>query len=323
MTNIRWRSFAIPLLAAVVIAAGCGSGPDEGAADPAGGQQRRTVQHAMGSTEIIGEPKRIIALDPTFVDAAFSIDTPLVGFIEVTGSGTELPDYLGAARERFGKEAVSVGRAADPNLELIASLEPDLIVSARIRHESIYDELSGIAPTVFSETTGPTWKENLRLLARSVSKEELAEERIAAYERRARTIGDAIRAKEGRNPTVSVIRFLAAETRLYQKDNFSGIVLEDTGLARPPSQDVDAFAVEISAERILDADADHIYVTVSQDGEAAQSSARFRANPLWGRLTGRVFEVSDTVWGLAVGLQGAHAMLDDLARTFGVDPARS
>jgi iron complex transport system substrate-binding protein len=33
--------------------------------------------------------------------------------------------------------------------------------------------------------------------------------------------------------------------------------------------------------------------------------------------------VSDLTWMSAVGLQGAHAMLDDVATTFSVDPARS
>ncbi|MDQ4039764.1 MAG: hypothetical protein M3313_15790 [Actinomycetota bacterium] len=80
------------------------------------------------------------------------------------------------------------------------------------------------------------------------------------------------------------------------------------------------FAAEISEERILDADADHIYVTVSASDEATQAQQRFTANPLWGQLTGEVFVVDDAVRGLAVGLQGAQAMLNDLARTFGVAP---
>ena len=118
-----------------------------------------------------------------------------------------------------------------------------------------------------------------------------------------------------------MVRFLTDQTRLYQRASFSGIVLDDTGLARPSSQDdVDAFAVEISEERIPDADADHVYLTVSASDQARQAQQRFTANPLWSRLTGQVFLVDDAVWGLAVGLQGAQAMLDDLARTFGVDP---
>ncbi len=308
---------SVPMLLAVL--AGCGPGADEDAGDGAAAPAR-IVQHAMGSTEIPSEPQRIVVLDQTFVDAAFTLDTPLVGFTGIPGSGSGLPAYLGDARARLGEDAVFLGGIDEPNLEQVAALQPDLILSTKVEHEEIYDKLSAIAPTVFSETSGPTWKNNIRLLARSIGKESLAEERIGAYEQRAREIGDAIRAAEGRNPTVSVVRFLPSGTRLYQRDSFSGIVLDDTGLARPPSQDVNEFAVEISEERILDADADHIYVTITASDEAKQAQQRFTANPLWSQLTGEVFVVDDAVWGLATGLQGAQAMLDDLARTFGVAP---
>jgi iron complex transport system substrate-binding protein len=287
----------------------------------------RTVDHAMGQTTLDEQPTRIVALDATFVDAAFSIDTPIVGFVDYSGSGSKLPDYLGKFRDTLGKDAVSVGTLSQPSLEKIARLKPDLIISAKVRHEAIYGELSKIAKTVFTDTTGATWKENLRLLAKAVGKEELADTRIAEYEQRATEIGDAIRAEAGKNPTVSVVRFVDGPTRLYQRLSFSGIVLDDAGLARPPSQQTsepNKIAVEISEERIPDADADHIFVTVYADenGESAATKQKFTANPLWSRLTGKVHEVSDTTWMTAVGLQGAHAILDDLAAGFGVDPAR-
>lgn len=193
-----------------------------------------------------------------------------------------------------------------------------MIVSAKVRHEDLYDELSQIAPTVFSDSTGPDWKDNVRLLAEAVGIEELAEERISSYEQRARAIGNAIRTKVGHNPTISLIRFIGQENRLYQKDSFSGIVLEDTGLARPPSQDVEEFAVAVSEERIPDADAEYVFYTVYDLDEARSARERFMANPLWDQLTGEVMEVSDETWGLAVGMQGVHAMLDDLAEVFGV-----
>ncbi|MGH8931967.1 MAG: ABC transporter substrate-binding protein [Egibacteraceae bacterium] len=312
----------LALVCAVALASAAGLGGTAQAVQDAAGGFPRTVEHALGSTEIPAEPRRIVALDQTFVDAAFAIETPIVGFTEIPGSGSELPEYLGEARATLGRDAESVGPLDNLNVERVAALRPDLILSARIRHEELYDTLSQIAPTVFSETTGPTWKDNIRLLAQAVGKEELAEQRISEYERRAMAIGDAIRAEQGGNPTISLIRFLPTETRLYQKASFSGIVLADTGLARPPSQDVDEFAVPISEERIPDAEADYIFVTVTEGGESAQVSERFRANPLWGQLDGEVHEVSDAVWGLSVGLQGAHALLDDLARIFGVDPAR-
>jgi iron complex transport system substrate-binding protein len=325
----RWvngccRIRAIGLLVTVMILTSCG-GPQETTTNPPSAREPgfpRTVDHVMGSTEIPDKPVRIVALDQTFVDAAFTLDVPLAAFTDISPNAERLPAYLSEFRNTLGKDAVSLGDLDNPNLEKLASLRPDLILSAKIRHEELYDELSQIAPTVFSETTGPTWKENLRLLAEALGEEAIAEERIDRYEARARAVGDAIRVKEGRNPTISLIRFLGQENRLYQKASFSGIVLEDAGLARPPSQDVDGFAVAVSEERIPDADADRIYYTVFDLEEARGARERFLANPLWGQLKGEVTEVSDEVWGLAVGLQGAEAMLDDLAESFGVDPAR-
>ena len=322
MTAMITRTGAV-LLTVLLATIGCAGPGEEPTSKPTArsdGAFPRTVTHVMGSTEIPAEPTRIVALDQTFVDAALALDTPVVGFTDIRGRNGGVPPYLAEPLTRLAPDARPVGELGNPSLEQIAALAPDLIVSAKIRDEEIYDKLSRIAPTVFSETTGPTWKDNLRLLAEAIGKEELAEARLTEYEQRARAIGDAIRAAEGKNPTITVIRFSEMQTRLYQRASFSGIVLADTGLARPPSQDVDEFAVEFSQERILDADADHIFLTVAE-GDSAPIRDRFTSNPLWSLLTGEIHEVSNDVWIVAVGLLGAHAMLDDLAATFDVDPA--
>jgi len=238
-----------------------------------------------------------------------------------------LPDYLGDFRDSLGKDAVSVGTLSEPSLEKIARLKPDLIISAKVRHEAIHGELSKIAKAVFSDTTSATWKQNVELLAEAVGKEDLARTRLTEYQQRAAKIGDAVRAASGKNPVVSVVRFVDGPTRLYQKLSFSGIVLADAGFDRPASQQTsepNKIAVEISEERIPDADADHIFITVYADGkgESAAAKQKFAANPLWSRLAGTTHEASDTTWMTAVGLPGAHAILDDLAAAFGVPPGR-
>lgn len=322
MTGAVARTGAV-LLTALLIAIGCArpdAEPTRTPATGAGGAFPRTVTHVMGRTEIPAEPTRIVALDQTFVDAALALDMAVVGFTDIRGSDGATPPYLAAPMARLAPNARSVGELTSPSLEQIAALKPDLIVSAKARHEAIYGKLSRIAPTVFNQTTGPTWKDNLRLLAEATGKEELARTRLTDYEQRAKTIGDAIRAAQGKNPTITVIRFSDLQTRLYQRASFSGSVLADTGLARPPSQDVDAFAMEFSQERTLDADADQIFLTVAES-DSAPVRDRFTSNPLWSRLTGEVHEVSNDVWIAAVGLLGAHAVLDDLAKTFSVDPA--
>lgn len=315
------------MLAGVLLVAGlsaCGSGGT--AAAPSSAAPFRTVKHAMGETVIPAQPKRVVALDQSFVDAVLTLETPVVGYTTYRSLDDKLPAYLGTVAGQYGKEATPVGSLEQPSLEKIMALKPDLIVSAKVRHEALYDKLSKIAPTVFSETTGAIWKENLRLMGQALGKEQLADTRIKEYEGRAAKIGAAIKAKDGELPTISVVRFAGEPTvRLYVEKSYSGLVLKDVGFPRPEGQptEQDAIAVDISQERIADLDADHIFVSTYQDPSAEGPKEKFVNNPLWGKLKGDKHDVADLTWMTAVGIQGAHAILDDVAKLFEVDPARA
>jgi iron complex transport system substrate-binding protein len=312
---------AIALAALLTLVAACGSAPETTPAQA----PFRVVTHAMGKTAIPAQPTQVVALDQSFVDAVLTLETPLAGYTTYRAIEGGLPEYLGPLAATYGSDAVSVGRLEEPSLEQIAALQPDLILSAKVRHEAQYGQLSQIAPTVFSETTGPTWKENLRLTAQALGKEELAAAKISEYEQRAAAIGREIAARSGGTlPTVSIVRFAGEDTvRLYSEKSYAGIVLRDVGFPRPATQPTtDKIAVDVSQERILDLDADQIFVATWADPTAAGPKAQFTSNPLWSRLTGTQHDVDDLTWMSAVGLQGAHAVLDDVAKAFSVDPVR-
>ncbi|WP_068156620.1 ABC transporter substrate-binding protein [Rhodococcus phenolicus] len=313
-------------LTAAVTLAGCSAEdtePETSVSSTAGFP--RTVDHFRGSTTLDEAPLRVVALDTSYADATLLLESELVGYVDYRTEG--LPDYVGDAREKYAANAVSVGKVSDVSIEQIAALQPDLILSAEVRNGKDYEALSAIAPTVFSQSTGPTWKDNIRLAARALGKEDLAEQKIADYEARAKAIGDEINATAD-NPTVSVVRFAGEATaRLYRTTSFSGIVLEDAGLARPESQgpdpaDPSSIMAAISPELIAEADADVIFVSMYRDpeGKSAEAAEPFLTNPLWGNLRGRKVDVDDSMWMTPVSIQGAHAILDDLAEAFGVDP---
>lgn len=288
-----------------------------------------TIEHAMGKTEIKERPAKVAALDTSYIDAALLLETEVVAFTRYRAATDTLPDYLAEDAAKYAKNAKAVGDLANPNLEELATIGPDLIVSAKVRHEQIYDKLSKIAPTVFSVTTGPTWKDNIRLLGRALGKEDLANKKIAAYEARARKVGDAIRAKAGHNPSISLARFVAGEqtVRLYTEKSFpGGVLFTDAGLARPQGQPTsEKISVDLSQEQISSLEAERIFVSTWADpkNESQKIKELYSGNPLWGQLKGQKQDVPDLVWVASVSLQGAHAMLDDLAKGFGVDPARS
>lgn len=326
----RWRhrvgAFALMTALAAGLA-GCGSDSPGGPADDAApspdaaadGAFPRTVEHDKGETEIPAKPQRIVALDNSLVEAVVALDGTLVGGVGGYRNLDGFPAYLGDAVA----DTVDVGPLESPNLEEIMRLEPDLIVSATVRHDELYETLSQIAPSVFVPTTGPTWKDNIALVGEVLGEEDAAAEQLSAYETRAAAIGEAVNAAHG-DPTVSVVRFVDGPTRIYLPHTFSGIILADMGLARPENQrDPEEFNIEISEEQIELADADVIFYTTYAGGE--ERKERFLANPLWERLgavaEGNVHEVEDAIWMTSVSLQGAHQVLDDMAEIFGVDTA--
>ncbi|WP_343949601.1 iron-siderophore ABC transporter substrate-binding protein [Nonomuraea longicatena] len=286
----------------------------------------RVIKHAMGETKIPTQPKRVVALDQSFVDAVLTLETQVIGYTNYRGITDKLPDYLGTVAQTYGKDAVSVGTLEAPSLEKITALKPDLIVSAKVRHGALYDKLARIAPTVFSETTGAIWKDNVRLVGQALGKEDLADTTLKKFEERAGKIGAAIKEKEGKMPTIAPLRFAGEpEVRLYVENSYSGVVLKDVGFPRPEGQPTDPkeIMVPISQERITDLDADHIFVSTYQDPSATGAKDKFTSNPLWEKLKGTKHDVSDLTWMSAVGLQGGQAILDDVAKFFSVESFRS
>lgn len=282
----------------------------------------RTVEHALGTTDVAAEPMRVVSLDRSLTDPVLALGLDLVGYTTYQDPDGELPAYFGDALVDHAADAEWVGDLLSPNLEAILAVQPDLIVSSKVRHEAIYAELSQIAPTVMSESGGGGWKDNVRLVGEATGREATAEAVLSEYEARAAEIGAAIN-DVADSPTISVVRFLG-EIRLYQPVSFSGTVLEDAGLARPESQqDREDFILQISEEELQLADADHLFFTVYDNEDAEAAFAELEARPLWQTLAavqnGNAHPVVDDRWMSGVGVFGAHAILDDLAATFGVE----
>lgn len=269
----------------------------------------RTVRHARGETVLDAAPQRVVVLDTGELDDVLSLGLTPVGVATTDG---QIPAYL---EPKLG-DATRLGLLDPLNLEGIASLRPDLIVGSRLRVDRYYDQLAAIAPTVLSIRPGFPWKENLRLIGDALGAETAATELLNAYQTRA----EGIRASVGPDaPTISLVRFMPGRLRLYGNLSFIGVILADIGLPRPPEQDIQELAVEISEERIDQADAGQVFY--SSFGDPARNGRdAVVGGELWARLpavaAGNVAEVEDSVWFLGLGPTGANLVLDDLAAYF-------
>jgi iron complex transport system substrate-binding protein len=286
-----------------------------------------TMEHTMGSTTIDTVPKRVVALDPSYIDAALLLGADLVGYVQYRQDpNAPFAPYLGDVADAT-KDSVNVGTLAEPNLEKILELEPDLIVSAKVRHEALYPQLSKIAPTIFSVSTGPTWKENVVFLGEALGKKAKAEELVKAYEDRAQKVGAEILAKKS-DATYSLVRFTGGDTaRLYSSNSFIGEIMADMHIPRPkdaPDSEKEIF-VPLSAEQILQGDAGLVMVSAftppgAEGDKVRAQQEKFESNPLWKRLQGDVIHVDDSTFLASVSIQGAHSVITDLAKHYGVDP---
>ncbi|WP_409251901.1 ABC transporter substrate-binding protein [Bacillus sp. SCS-153A] len=311
------------ILASILVLAACGTNNSNSEGDSsnegdenAAEETSYTVEHAMGTTEIEGDPERVVILTNEGTEALLAMGVKPVGAVQ---SWIGDPWYEHIADDMTDVEVV--GTESELNIEAIAKLQPDLIIGNKMRQEEQYDKLKAIAPTVFAETLRGNWKENFELYSKALNKEEKGQEVIAEYDHRIEDLkaelGDKL------DMEVSMVRFMPTDVRIYHKDSFSGVILDQLGFARPEGQDVDDFAEKgVTKERIPAMDGDILFYFAYEtgDGEANKVAEEWVNDPLFQKLdvaqAGNVHEVSDPVWNTAGGVIAANLMLDDIEKYF-------
>lgn len=307
---MRAQNLAAVFIAAATLTA-CGSGGDQqdlATGAEGNGTETRSVAHAMGTTEVPAEPERVVVLDTPHLDTALSLGVTPVGSVQ-SSIAEGLPGYLGDRAE--GIEIV--GTIEEPDLEAIAALDPDLILSSQVRHEQIYDRLSQIAPTVFTDYE-EGWQQIFSITAEALGRAEEGEEALTEFQARADEIGEDVGAE---GSSASLVRFLPDETRIYGPETFAGSVLTEIGFELP-ELDYDEYSMAyISPEQIELAAADVIFSTTYGDPVATTKES---VTALWGNLDAVpdcAFEVEDDEWMLGIGLIGAGIILDDVESFLG------
>ena len=294
-----------------VITGGLLSGCQQTALSPAPDASMRPIEHAMGTTQIPVSPERIVVLDYAPLDAALALDVRPVGRAEALIS----PIYP----EEVINEIPSVGRASQPNLEMILQLKPDLILGSTVATDAdYYQRLSRIAPTVLTKSNGRhgDWQEYFLLNADALGELENAEELLVAYQQRVEILKSELE-EVPQNIKVSVVNRWSGGILAYTSSSFSGEVLEDIGFARNPLQDNERnYALRLSKEELAAIDGDVLFLTYNPDSDDSIARVDFVGDPLWSTLNavrqGMVCEVSNRVWLGGRSILAANQILIDV-----------
>lgn len=270
----------------------------------------RTVGHIAGETCVPLSPQRLVTLDPPTMGDALAVGVKPVGTIFYFD---KTPPYLEGKLdgvELLGKIA------GQPNLEKTLTLNPDVIVGVEGGTESVYDQLSQIAPTVLGRWNGyPSWKDHFNFVAKVLGKTEEAKQVWEHYEQRIQELRVAL-GDNYQDLEVSFVHICCGTIDIDFKNSFNGIILDDIGLRRPPAQNVviKGGIASISEERLMDIDGDILLVAVTS-GESEEILKQLKQKPLWNKLRAvqqrRVYPVNYATWRGGNPL-AADAVIDDL-----------
>jgi ABC-type Fe3+-hydroxamate transport system substrate-binding protein len=218
-----------------------------------------------------------------------------------------------------------------PNPEATLALQPDLIIEPSWAAEENYELVSAIAPTVAFQFDGThQWKQLAQMYFEIAGRLDAYDTLMAEYEARAQELSALIG-----NPEDIEISLVAVwgPSRIYTDYSPGGMIVADVGFSRPATQVLQQTPEEVLAagdypfffplplEEIQRAEGDFIIAFGdfdSQEGEALRRE--LEEHPLWQTLEAvRAGNVYFTTVNWAGGdIAGAHAVLDDLARAFGV-----
>ena len=284
----------LPVLAAVPLAlvalVGCGASADETTETSSANESSEafpvTIEHTFGETTIEEQPERVVVLGWSAQDTVYALGLEPVGMPSyVYGGGDD--GVLPWNEDLFDPEVTTLLDTADgPPLEAIAALQPDVILAPYEGfEESVYDSLSGIAPTVAypGEPWTTPWREQTRMIGEALGRSAEAEELITEADDRVAEI--AAEHPEFEGLTFAYTSMGAEALYLYLPTDPRVQLIEDLGFTVAPAVDTlggdseNSFYAQLALESAPDIESD--VIVGFADGLSAEEVA---ALPIYGQV---------------------------------------
>ncbi|MBO9609202.1 MAG: iron-siderophore ABC transporter substrate-binding protein [Paenibacillaceae bacterium] len=197
----------------------------------------QSIKHALGTAEIKGTPKRIVALEWVYAEDLLALGIQPAGVADIAGYKA----YVNV-QPALAADVKDVGTRQEPNLEAIAALKPDLILAPDFRIKAQYEALNKIAPTIaFSpypaEGQGDQYAEmetTFKTIANLTGKKAEADKVLADMNKAFEDAKAKLKAKNKENAEIVVAQGYtqqnAAVMRLYTDNSMLIQILQRAGL---------------------------------------------------------------------------------------------
>ncbi|KHS74304.1 Fe(3+) dicitrate ABC transporter substrate-binding protein FecB [Pectobacterium brasiliense] len=273
-----------------------------------------TVQDEQGSFTLDTPPQRIVVLELSFADALAAIDVSPVGIADDND-----PDrILTEVREHLNPWH-SVGMRAQPSLEAISALKPDLIIADSSRHSGIYTALKAIAPVLLLKSRNETYEENLHsaeIIGKVLGKDSVMQARLAQHRETMKAY--AAQLPQGTNVVFGTSR--EQQFNLYSSDAYTGSVLAALGLNVPKPIN-NAPMASINLEHLLAINPQWLIVTHYREESIVK---RWQQDALWNLLEAQqkqqIAAVDSNAWARMRGIFAAERIGSDTVKIFKHQP---
>lgn len=187
-------AFLYVLMGAIVFTTACTA--DSNSTDKQEDSNGVEITHELGNTKVPENPEKVVTLELGITETVTALDIIPVGVAD-----DDKPERIDANTYNKIKGYESVGARAEPSLEKIRFLKPDLIIADADRHKEIYKELSEIAPTVAVKIDTADYNDVLKtteVIGKALGKEDEVQQLIDAHKEKVAQFKEKAKGFEGK-----------------------------------------------------------------------------------------------------------------------------
>ncbi|MGO4957636.1 siderophore ABC transporter substrate-binding protein [Luteococcus sp. Sow4_B9] len=261
------RRLITPIAAAALVLTASACGSQDTATPAAKSDEKISVKHAQGTTEVAKNPSKVVVLDYAVLDnmRALGVSENVIGVPTKT-----LPKFM----DEF-KDKDNVGTLKEPDVEKIAELEPDVILIGG-RTAPKYADLNKVAPTVDLTADSKDFlgslEKNAGVIAEIYGKQDALKTQLDEVTKAV----DETKAAAKNAGTGLVLLTSGGKLSAYGPGSRFGIIHEEFGVT-PAAKDlkVDNHGQAVSFEFISSTNPDRMFVidrdaATGQGGNSAQ-----------------------------------------------------
>lgn len=250
----KFSLYVLLTVLALFIAA-CGSGDDnkESSKSDETKDEKITITHELGETEVKKNPEKVVVFDFGVLDSLKELGIDIAGLPKMA-----IPPYLSEFED---EKYENVGSLKEPDFEKLSEIGPDLIIIST-RQAELYDQFEEIGPTIYLglnyENYVDSFKNNMKMLGQIFDKEDEVEKKLAEIDDAIKAVNEKATAS-GKNALI----VLANEGKVsaYGPKSRFGLVHDALGV-QPVDENIEAstHGQSISFEYIVEKDPDILYV---------------------------------------------------------------